>query len=118
MTYYIALPLRVSASPRETFSWFTRRRGGAGFALALLQLAPIAAAAQEPNAVIGDDGVVTQIAVPKDIVVTANGIEQPRAEVGQSISVIDHKTLETQQVSVISDILRTVPGVSIARAGL
>ena len=55
--------------------------------------------------------------INQDIVVTANGIEQPRAEVGQSISVIDHKTLETQQVSVISDILRTVPGVSIARAG-
>ncbi len=51
------------------------------------------------------------------IVVTANGIAQPRDEVGQAITVIDLKTLETQQTSVITDILRTVPSVNIARNG-
>lgn len=51
------------------------------------------------------------------IVVTANGIAQSRNEVGQAISVIDLKTLETQQTSVITDILRTVPSVNIARNG-
>jgi vitamin B12 transporter len=51
------------------------------------------------------------------IVVTANGIAQPRTEVGQAITVIDLKTLETQQTSVITDILRTVPSVNIARNG-
>jgi vitamin B12 transporter len=51
------------------------------------------------------------------IVVTANGIAQPRGEVGQAITVIDLKTLETQQTSVITDILRTVPSVNIARNG-
>lgn len=51
------------------------------------------------------------------IVVTANGIAQPRDEVGQAITVIDLKTLETQQTSVITDILRTVPSVNVARNG-
>lgn len=51
------------------------------------------------------------------IIVTANGIAQPRAEVGQAITVIDLATLETQQTSVITDILRTVPSVNIARNG-
>ena len=51
------------------------------------------------------------------IIVTANGIAQPRAEVGQAITVIDLKMLETQQTSVITDILRTVPSVNIARNG-
>lgn len=51
------------------------------------------------------------------IVVSANGIAQPRNEVGQAISVIDLKTLETQQTSVITDILRTVPSVNVARNG-
>lgn len=51
------------------------------------------------------------------IIVTANGIAQPRSEVGQAISVIDLKTLETRQTAVITDILRTLPSVTIARNG-
>lgn len=52
-----------------------------------------------------------------DIVVTASGVEQKRAETGQAISVITRDDLARTQTSVISDILRTVPGVAIARNG-
>lgn len=56
-------------------------------------------------------------ALAQDIVVTANGFEQPRAETGQAIAVIDREALERAQTLVISDLLRTVPSVSVARNG-
>ena len=87
------------------------------YAVVALALLPSAAFAQDDPAFDLAQGLPVGKRINQDIVVTANGIEQPRAEVGQSISVLDHKTLETSQVSVISDILRTVPGVSIARTG-
>ncbi len=52
-----------------------------------------------------------------DIVVTASGVEQQRDETGQAITVIDRAALERTQTNVISDILRTVPGVRVARNG-
>ncbi len=52
-----------------------------------------------------------------DIVVTATGVEQQRDEAGQAITVIDRAALERTQTNVISDILRTVPGVRVARNG-
>jgi vitamin B12 transporter len=52
-----------------------------------------------------------------DIVVTASGIEQRRDEAGQAITIIDRDTLERTQTNVISDLLRTVPGVRVARNG-
>ncbi len=53
----------------------------------------------------------------QDIVVTASGFEQPRAETGQAITVITHDDLERSQTNVISDLLRTVPSVAVARNG-
>lgn len=61
------------------------------------------------------------IATPKgneaDIVVTANRVEQQRFEVGQSITVVTADQLETRQTAVLSDVLRTLPGVTTARNG-
>lgn len=54
---------------------------------------------------------------PTEIIVSANGIEQRRSEAGQAITVIDREALDRTQTNVISDILRTVPGVSVARNG-
>lgn len=50
------------------------------------------------------------------IVVTANRTAEPLSRVGQSITVIDAKTIKDRNISV-SDLLRTVPGVTIARNG-
>ena len=51
------------------------------------------------------------------IVVTATRSEQPASDVGQSVSVIDEKSLITRQNDVMVDVLRTVPGVSFVRNG-
>ncbi len=52
-----------------------------------------------------------------EIVVTASGFEQPAQEVGQAISVIDADTLARLQITSLTDILATVPGVRVAKAG-
>jgi vitamin B12 transporter len=52
-----------------------------------------------------------------DIVVTASGIEQPRDEVGQAITIIDADTIETRQTIDIADLLATTPGVRFNRNG-
>lgn len=51
------------------------------------------------------------------IVVTATRSEQSASDVGQSVSVIDEKSLITRQSDVMVDVLRTVPGVSFVRNG-
>ncbi len=52
-----------------------------------------------------------------DIVVTASGIEQPRDEVGQAITIIDADTIEKRQTVDIVDLLATTPGVRFSRTG-
>lgn len=71
------------------------------YAATAIALVPGAAHAREAN----------------DIIVTASGVEQQRDETGQAITVIDRAALERTQTNVISDILRTVPGVRVARNG-
>jgi vitamin B12 transporter len=51
------------------------------------------------------------------IVVTANRAPQPLNRVGQSISVVDRAELDRRQAQAVADVLRTLPGVSIARNG-
>ncbi len=46
-----------------------------------------------------------------DIIVTASGIEQPRDEVGQAVTVIDADTIRTRQAVAVTDLLATTPGV-------
>jgi len=51
------------------------------------------------------------------IVVTASGIEQPRDEVGQAITIIDAATIEKRQSVDVVDLLATTPGVRFNRTG-
>lgn len=51
-----------------------------------------------------------------EIVVTALGIEQPTDEVGQAVTVIDEKTIETRQNVSVADLLITTPGIRLNRA--
>jgi vitamin B12 transporter len=53
----------------------------------------------------------------EEIVVTANGFEQPRSETGQAISVIDEERLAELQATSITDALRTLPGVTAITRG-
>jgi vitamin B12 transporter len=52
-----------------------------------------------------------------DIVVTATGIEQPRDQVGQAITVIDERTIKTRQAIDVVDLLATTPGLRFNRNG-
>ena len=51
-----------------------------------------------------------------DIIVTALGIEQPRDEVGQAVTVIDAQTIETRQTVSVADLIATTPGIRFNRA--
>lgn len=51
------------------------------------------------------------------IVVTANRSPQPIDRIGQSVTVVDSAELERRQTVTVSDVLRTVPGVTVARNG-
>lgn len=53
----------------------------------------------------------------EQIVVTATGIEMPRSDVGQAITIIDRDLLENRQSAFIGDILAEVPGVAVVRSG-
>lgn len=51
------------------------------------------------------------------IVVTANRVPTPAAEVGSAVTVITRQELEDRQVRQLSDVLREVPGVAVNRTG-
>jgi vitamin B12 transporter len=51
------------------------------------------------------------------IIVTASRDETPVSKVGQSVSVITAKDIETRQSAAVADLLRDVPGVTVTRNG-
>ncbi len=53
----------------------------------------------------------------EDIIVTANRAPEPLSRIGQSVTVIGAETLRTRQTAILTDILREVPGLSVARNG-
>ena len=56
-------------------------------------------------------------AAPDTIVVTANRAPQPLARVGQSITILDSAEITRRQSTNLVDLLRSVPGVTVARNG-
>jgi vitamin B12 transporter len=65
-------------------------------------------------------GAFAQATQPNDetpLVVTANRTPQPLSRVGQTVTVIDLPELERRQSQNVADVLRTVPGVTVARTG-
>lgn len=52
-----------------------------------------------------------------DIVVTANRDARPADEVSQSVTVIGETEIRDRQSTNVTDLLRTVPGVTVTRAG-
>jgi vitamin B12 transporter len=70
-----------------------------------------------PLPLAAQDEVGEQTELREIIVTAANRTEQPLDRVGQSVSVIDLSEIERRQTSNVADVLRTVPGVTIARNG-
>lgn len=52
-----------------------------------------------------------------EISVTANLTPTPTKEVGSAVTVITREELERKQIRLVSDALRSVPGVSVSRSG-
>ncbi len=52
-----------------------------------------------------------------DVIVTANRDARSRATVGQAVTVLDTATIERRQASVVADLLRQTPGVTVTRNG-
>lgn len=52
-----------------------------------------------------------------DVVVTGVRAEQPLRETGQAVSVIRREEIERRQTVVVTDILQTLPGVTVTRNG-
>lgn len=51
------------------------------------------------------------------IVVTATRTEQPLSRIGQSVSVLDSRDIALRQSDAVVDLIRDLPGVSVARNG-
>ncbi|MDF7777087.1 TonB-dependent receptor [Sphingomonas sp. AOB5] len=86
---------------------FSSIRNGALYASAALGALALPGVAQAQEAAAGDD----------EIVVTASGVEQPAEQVGQAVTVIDRAEIERRQAISLSDLLATVPGVTVTRNG-
>lgn len=52
-----------------------------------------------------------------DILVTANRIEQPRAKVGDAVTVLDAETVRASQKTSLAELLSTTVGVTMSRNG-
>jgi vitamin B12 transporter len=50
-------------------------------------------------------------------VLTANRLPTPAREVGSAVTIIEEEELRNRQVRIVSDVLRTVPGVAVNRSG-
>ncbi len=70
-----------------------------------------------PLALLLPAGAAAQVLAGPDIIVTAARIEQPRSQVGQSVTVIDAARIAERQSVSVTDLLATVPGVSVVRYG-
>ncbi len=82
-------------------------------AAAAIALLPAAAFAQ-------DDGGGWDTADPAarwPIVVTATRVDQKPDEVGQALTVVDRRLIETRQSTSVADLLSTTPGVTVSRNG-
>jgi vitamin B12 transporter len=55
--------------------------------------------------------------VDDGIVVTAAGVAQSTDETGQAVTVLTRETIEQRQTVVVSDLLATIPGISVTRNG-
>jgi vitamin B12 transporter len=64
-----------------------------------------------------EDIVVADQKMPTDIIVVATGVAQSRENTGQAVTIIDRATIEQRQTVSVSDLLATVPGVTVSRSG-
>ena len=77
----------------------------------------LAAFALLPTPVLADPPLAVSRIESADIVVTATGSSQKRAETGQAVTIIELAEIESRQSASVADILSTTPGITATRAG-
>ena len=83
------------------------------FAVAALATSALEAQETEP----AEDSPEVATTVEERIVVTADRLEKPPAEVGSSVTVITAEEIELKRKSSVAELLRSVPGVEVVRGG-
>jgi len=79
-------------------------RGAAAAGVALLLVPPFARAQQPPPA-------------SENVVVTATSVPEDEKDVGSAITVVTREELEKHESVVVSDVLRSIPGLSLSQNG-
>lgn len=59
----------------------------------------------------------TKTSTSREVVISASRVEMAREASGSSVSVLDSDYLEQNQVRLVSDVLRDIPGVVVTRSG-
>ena len=76
---------------------------------------PSAGASAIPSA--SPSATQTEAAKLPPVVVTATRIQQPLSEIGTTVTVVDSKQIQSQQIQSMAEVLRQVPGVSVMQGG-
>ncbi|HYL57261.1 MAG TPA: TonB-dependent receptor [Candidatus Acidoferrales bacterium] len=84
--------------------------------------APDADQSKQPAAAATQSSTPPTATVPaapklKQVVVTATRIEQPIAEIGTTVTVVDDSQIESQKIDRVENVLREVPGVTVTQSG-
>ncbi len=98
--------------PRPARDPSFRWNDGLKLAFAAIALLPAAAFAQDANQILPIGQVEST-----EMIVTATGTNQSRAESGQAITVLDDSLIESRQSTSVADLLSTTPGVTVSRNG-
>lgn len=59
----------------------------------------------------------TETSASREVVISASRVEMAREASGSSVTVLDSDYLEQNQVQMVSDVLRDIPGVAVTRSG-
>ncbi|WP_315981921.1 TonB-dependent receptor plug domain-containing protein [Aliamphritea spongicola] len=59
----------------------------------------------------------TVSAQAQEIIITASKVEASREETGSAVSIIDAEHLENNQITLVTEALREVPGLAVSRTG-
>lgn len=118
----IVIPHAAGASRTSSSKRSLAVRLGAHAITALLLTTSTVVLAQDPVAESDVDettqpeGAAAEVA-PNTIVVTGSAIPVERQKIGNTLTVIEGETIETQRSAYLQDILREVPGVAVNQSG-
>lgn len=109
------MPWRVS--PLSTQGEFIVKNHADLMLLSLIAAAAIVAPPALAQSAQSTTGLAQAAQADAEVVVTANRAARAAATVGQAVTVLDATTITQRQTTVVSDLLRQTPGVTVVRNG-